>query len=97
MFLAPVLLSVAAQRLNAGFQSQQLSQSILGNANQVGPNLSPVQLAGVQATEKQQVLQKFGADIQQEALQTWEGSLRQGLKKESERRQQAIQNGWIFA
>jgi hypothetical protein len=94
VLLGQFSLLAAAQRLNAGAFSQNAAQGIMGLANQAGPHSDPVAL---QSSEKALTLQKFGADIQAEATGTWENSLRQGRRQETQRREQAIANGWIFA
>ena len=77
------------QRLNASALSQTAAEGLLGHI--ANPSINRF------SQDKALMRQKLNADVNYQVASTWEDALKQGQKKESQRRQQAIQNGWIFA
>lgn len=64
--------------------------------NRVGPDTSPSEMAALAKFDKQYALNQAQNSVNYEYTSAWSEQLRRMQKQETEKRMQAIQNGYLF-
>lgn len=90
-------LGVNAAGLDTRMNIYGINERRMALANQVDPNTPPGELLRVFQEDKQLALQKIQADVNDEYLYQWGEQLRERQKRERDRHEQRIANGWLFA
>lgn len=86
----------AAGASSRAFGVQGVNEARLALANTVGPDTSPAQLVGIQSLDKALELKGQHDQIMYEVATTMQDSADRARKQAVARREQAIQNGYLF-
>lgn len=89
-------LTGVAQSTHFSGSAMQANQTRMGLANMANPNMTPVQVQGVQNIDKALEMQAIQSKTMYEAASLMAEAAASREKKEFDRRRQAIQNGSLF-